>query len=235
MSNPLHRLDYPLIADGFRQLVPLSLFVVVFGMAFGLAAAQQGLEDTTIILMSALVFAGVSQFAALELWGEQIPLLTLLVTVFTINSRHLLMGATLYPWLSKLPVSQRYGIMTVASDASWAMSIQAFSCNKPGLGLLFGGGLSLWVFWLLGSWLGIYFGHAISDPYSLGMDMVLACFLMAMVTTGEKSRHTFLIWSVAAGCSLLAYRLLPDNMHVVVGALAGGLAAILFGKAPDDH
>lgn len=81
----LYRLDRALVMDGFRQLVPISLFVLVFALAFGLAAAQTGLDQTTILAMSALVFAGASQFAALELWGEKVPLVPLLMTVFAIS------------------------------------------------------------------------------------------------------------------------------------------------------
>lgn len=145
------------------------------------------------------------------------------------------MGATLYPWLERLPTGQRYGVMLLASDANWALSLQAFSCERPGLGILLGGGLSLWLFWVLGSWLGIHFGHAINDPYSLGMDMVLACFLLAMVAGTPINWRLLLVWATAAGSSLLAYRFLPDNSHVIVGALTGGLAAAVLGAAKDDH
>src|SRR3546814_20306133 len=78
-------------------MAPIALFVTAFGAAFGLAAAQAGLSDSIIVVMSTLVFAGAAQFAALDLWGTQIPLFTLMVAVFAINTRHLLLGATLYP------------------------------------------------------------------------------------------------------------------------------------------
>ena len=52
--------------------------------------------------------------------------------------------ATLYPWLRHLSPARRYGVMLVASDANWAMSMQAFSRGQPGVGLLLGGGLALW-------------------------------------------------------------------------------------------
>jgi predicted branched-subunit amino acid permease len=42
--------------------------------------------------MSAFVFAGAAQFAALELWGAQVSIITLVVTVFAINARHLFDG-----------------------------------------------------------------------------------------------------------------------------------------------
>ena len=225
-----YRLDRALVWEGFKTLLPLSLFVIVFGIAFGLAATQVGLGGLEIVLMSTLVFAGASQFAALELWGPQIPVFTLLVTVFAINARHLLMGATLYPWLEPLSPARRYGIMMVASDANWAMAMQAFGRGQPGLGLLLGGGIALWGFWVLGTWLGLHVGGAVQDPASLGLDMVMGCFLLAMVVGGEKNLRMLLIWAVAAGASLVAFYHLPENSHVVVGALAGGLVGLVWGK-----
>ena len=224
-----------MIWEGFVKLLPISLFVAIFGAAFGLAASQMGLSESVIVIMSTLVFAGASQFAALDLWGSHVPLFTLMITVFAINARHLLMGATLYPWLRQLPVGRRYGVMLVASDANWAMSMQAFGNRQPGLGLLLGGGLALWLSWVIGTWLGALFGGTIQDPKSLGLDMVMGCFLLAMVVGGEKNLRLLMIWIVAAGASLLAYRYLPENSHVVVGALAGGIAGVIWTEGRNEH
>ena len=90
-------LNRQLVWVGFRQMVPIAMFVMVFGAAFGLAATQSSLDATWVVVMSTLVFAGAAQFATLDLWGPQVPILPLALTVFAINARHLLMGATLYP------------------------------------------------------------------------------------------------------------------------------------------
>ena len=225
LPTPAVTLNRHAVWRGFRQLLPISLFVAVFGLAFGLAAVQTGLGGSAIVLMSALVFTGAAQFATLDLWGAQMPLVPLAVTVFAINARHLLMGATLYPWLRHLPPVQRYAVMLVASDANWALSIQALGQNDTnrGLGLLLGGGLALWLFWIVGTWLGLYMGNAIADPVRWGLDMVMGCFLLTMAVDGRKDRRLVAIWAMAAGASLLAWRYLPENSHVVVGAIAGGL------------
>lgn len=222
-SSTLHEFTRMDVWSGFTQLLPLSIFVVIFGLAFGVAAVQTGLDAFPTLLMSGLVFAGASQFATLEMWGAEVPLIPVLITVFAINARHLLMGATLYPWLRQLPPAKRYGVMLVASDANWAMAMNAFGKKEPGLGLLVGGGLALWGFWIVGTWMGIYFGGAIKDPVSLGLDMVMGCFLLSMVVVGPKNLRIFAIWGAAAGSSLLAYWYLPENSHVVVGACAGGI------------
>ena len=54
-----------------------------------------------------LVFAGASQFLALELWGDPLPLAALVLGVLVINLRHLLMGPALLPWLAQDPPGRR--------------------------------------------------------------------------------------------------------------------------------
>ncbi len=222
---------------GVRKFIPISLFVAIFGAAFGLAASQTGIDNLSAILMSGAVFAGASQFGSLDLWGTEVPLLPLIVTVFAINARHLLMGASLYPWLKNLPVVKRYGVMMVASDANWAMSLQAFNKNELGkaLGILLGGGLTMWVFWIIGTWVGLTFGSAISDPKAFGLDMVMSCFLLTMVLEGKKDKRTIMIWGGAATASIFAYLYLSENSHVFAGAIVGGLLGITLKENNNEH
>ncbi|MDN3650350.1 AzlC family ABC transporter permease [Reinekea marina] len=231
MSQAQQHITSRLIYQGFVQLLPISIFVIAFGLAFGLAATQHGLTNSAILAMSAFVFAGASQFATLDLWGAEIAIIPVMITVFAINARHLLMGASLHQHIAHLSVTKRYGAMMLVTDANWAMSLQAINNGKQGLGILIGGGIALWLCWLLGTWLGLYFGSAIKDPVSLGLDMVMACFLLSMVAGGKVDVKIIVIWSAAALSSLLAYWYLPPNSHVIVGALVGGfIGAFWLGK-----
>lgn len=221
--------------NGFRQLLPISLFVAIFGVAFALAAGQKGLDSLSTVLMSSLVFAGASQFAVLDMWGERVPVIPLIITVLAVNARHLLMGATLYPWLRELPRHQRYGAMMVASDANWAMSMRAFTRGQPGFGTLLGGGIALWMAWIIGSWIGIQFENLIKNPSVLGLDMVMGCFLLAMVVGGEKNWRMSIIWLVAGGASIGAWWYLPVNSHVVVGAITGGILGAIWKEKKHEY
>ena len=60
------------VRQEFFRLFPISLFVVAFGAAFGLAATQKGLLPLEAMLMSTTVFAGASQFAATDMWGTEV-------------------------------------------------------------------------------------------------------------------------------------------------------------------
>lgn len=222
-SPPPYHLNALHVRREFLRLLPISLFVVAFGMAFGLAAVQQGITPLETNLMSVLVFAGASQFATLGLWGDQVALLPLVAIVFAINSRHILMGASLYPMLRELPVGKRYGILLVLSDANWAITVQDYQNGRRNLEMILGGGLALWLAWVIGTLLGAYFGGLLQNPESVGLDMVLGCFLLSMALGGRKSPRILVAWVVAAASSMMAYWWLPPHSHVVVGALAGGV------------
>ena len=230
-------IEFHHVAAGFSGLLPICFFVAVFGAAFGLAASESGIGQSATLLMSAWVFAGAAQFGVLDLWGSKISVLPLVITVFAINARHLLFSASLFPYLSPLKPMQRYGILFFVSDANWALSMRQFTQNKvnEGVGILFGGGLALWVFWMLGTGVGLYFGNYIGDPQVYGLDMVMACFLLTMVIEGRDNMFTLnstvMIWLTAGVSSILAFIYLPENMHIIVGALLGGLVGLFINDA----
>ncbi|MBS3805544.1 MAG: AzlC family ABC transporter permease [Oleiphilaceae bacterium] len=223
-----YRLEPAKVRSQFFRLLPISLFVVAFGIAFGLAAVQKGLAPLEATLMSVLVFAGASQFAAVDMWGPAVSVLPLMAVVFAINSRHILMGASLYPMLREMPPLQRYGILLVLTDANWAVSAQDYQNGRRNLEVILGGGFVLWLAWLIGTLLGVYFGGLLQEPRSLGLDMVLGCFLLSMALGGRKTPRVLVAWFVAGSASMAAYWWLPAHTHVVVGALAGGLVGFFW-------
>lgn len=229
------RLDRAGTLDGMRRMAPLCLFVVAFGLAFGVAAVQRGLSELETLLMSALVFAGASQFAALELWGPEIPLVALVASTFAINARHLLMGASLYPWLRGLPPRQRYLSVGLMSDSNWAMAADDYRRGVNNVGMLVGGGLALWLAWLLGTLLGVVFGSGITEPERYGLDVIMGCFLLSMLVGGARSLTMLIPWSVAAMAAIAAMYWLPPHSHVIVGALAGGLVGLWFPIDRERH
>lgn len=232
MASDAHTAPYRLQPDKVRaeffQLLPIAVFVTVFGVAFGLAAGQTGLLPWQAGLMSVTVFAGASQFAVLGLWGQEVSLIPLIAVVLAINSRHILMGASLHPLLRRLPCAQRYGILLVLTDASWARAFQQYQAGRENLEAVLGGGLVLWMAWVVGTLFGSYFGGLVQNPEAFGLDMVLGCFLLTMALGGPKSRRILLAWTVAGIAAVMAWQWLPPHTHVIAGALAGGLVGLFW-------
>ncbi|MGD9507565.1 MAG: AzlC family ABC transporter permease [Geminicoccaceae bacterium] len=222
------------VAEGFRRILPVTLYVVPMGLAFGAAAVQQDLPGALAILMSAIVFAGAAQFAGLDLWAASPALVPLLLMTFAVNARHLLLGASLAPWLNKLPALRRYGTVSLLSDPNWALVTQ--TQEEAGCGadparlanLLLGSGIALWVTWLIGTAAGVALGGDLGDLSRFGLDL-LALVLFAAVLTGlwRSVKEDLVPWLAAAAVALVGSWVLPGGWHVLAGALAGGVVGVL--------
>ena len=81
--------------QGFHAILPLTVAVVPIGLVFGAVAATKGLSALEAMLMSALVFAGGSQFVAMDLWTHPASWTALGFAALLVNLRHVLMGASL--------------------------------------------------------------------------------------------------------------------------------------------
>jgi len=81
--------------NGAKAALPIVLGYLPVGMAFGVLARQAGLTPIEIGLMSLLVYAGASQFLAIEMILKGIAWFPTVIATFFINLRHLLMSSTL--------------------------------------------------------------------------------------------------------------------------------------------
>jgi len=212
---------------GAVEIAPIALFVLPFGIAFGAAASAKAVPPGIAVLMSATVYAGASQFAVLDLWLAPLPLGMLAVTVLAVNARHILLGATLAPWLLQLPLARRLLALSVLSDANFAQSLAAHERGETDAGVLLGGGLAMWFPWVLGTTLGTASGALLGDLTRFGFDAVMGTYFAAILCGRWQGRRDLVPWAAAAVAALVAAHWLAPGWHVIAGALAGGLAGAL--------
>ncbi len=212
-------------ARGFRMATPLALSGVLFSLAFGVLAREAGLGFGETVLMSATVFAGASQMAALDLWSASPSILVLALATFAINVRHVVMGAALRPWFSRLPPSTAQFSLWFMTDANWAMSMAEHRRGERDAAILVGSGVVLWLGWVAGSAAGHLVGAGLGDPRIYGADVVVPAFFALMLTPLWPGWTRAWPWAVAAGVAVAAHLVLPGYWHVIVGGLAGSLAA----------
>lgn len=92
--------------QGARDMIPLTVGAIPFGIIFGTLAQGSGLSFGGAIAMSALVFAGSAQFIALGLLASGSSVALVVLTTLVVNLRHLLYAASLVPyWLMVSPIS----------------------------------------------------------------------------------------------------------------------------------
>lgn len=212
---------------GIQRLLPVAIFVVPFGIAFGAAAIAQGLAAYEAIAMSAAVFAGAAQFAALDMFADPLPYLSLAMVALAINARHVILGAALSRWVNTLSAGKRLLSLSVLSDANFAEAHRAFKSGEKDVGILLGGGLVLWANWVLGTAIGALAGSSLGNLDRFGIDVVMAAYFAAAVSSEIRGCRTVPPLVVAALIAVTTAGVVPTGWNIIAGALAGGLTGMV--------
>lgn len=213
---------------GARGMAFVTISVFLFAVTYGVAARSIGMEGWTALATSMAVFAGGSQFAALDLWHTPVPWGPLLLATFAVNARHLLLGASLYPWFSGLPPWQRYLSVILMSDANWAQTVQAHAKGEHDAGYLLGSGLVMWVAWAAGTAVGAMLAALSAAALkTFGLDLIFVAFFACILVDMRRDGRDDLPWLVAAAAAVAALWWLPPHWHVLAGGVAGGVAGVV--------
>jgi 4-azaleucine resistance transporter AzlC len=213
--------DWSGVIAGIKRSLPLALSIFTYGISFGVLARQAGLSLVEAFLMSSLVFAGASQFIALELWHSPLPIATLLLTTLVINLRHILMSASLSPWFLKLPAWNAYGCFFFLNDESWALTMAEFAKGKPNAGFLLGTGLMTFIAWVSSTVVGQLLGSTITDPAQWGLDFAFTAVFIVLLVSLWRGKSNFLPWTVAAIVAVATAYWLPGKWYILLGGIAG--------------
>jgi 4-azaleucine resistance transporter AzlC len=218
------------VRRGFTLCMGLAVTSAPFGIAFGAAAAAQNVPGWAAIVMSACVFAGGAQFAALDFLSP-LALAPLLLATFAVNARHLVMGASLAPWMRTLPPATRYSVAAFLSDVNWAIAREAHEKGERDVGVLVGGGLALWGFWVAGTILGALVGTGLGDPARFGLDLIFVAFFAAMLAGQWRPRRDWASWLSAGLGAFATSFVFSPGWPAIAGALVGGAAGMFIEDA----
>jgi 4-azaleucine resistance transporter AzlC len=176
--------------------------------------------------MSAFVFAGGAQFAAIESWVHPAPIAALAFATLLINARHVLMGASLGPKVHMSGV-QRLLSFFFLTDEIWALS-ERRALERPVTGAYWAAmAVVLWGNWTLSSIVGAVLGSFLGEPEKIGADFAFTALFIGLVAGFGKSRVTLVTVAVSAAVAALVHYFIGAPWHVASGALAGIAAAYL--------
>ena len=218
---------------GVRDELPLLIGVFPFGLIYGTLALGAGIPIAAAQAMSAIVFAGSSQFAFAQLVHESTPALVILVTITVINLRHMLYSASLAPYLEKLALRWKILLSYLMTDEAYAVAILNYERTGGSAGghlYFLGAGLALWTIWQSSTALGLWVGASV--PANLSLDFALPLTFIAMVVPVLRDRPAIAAALSAGVVALVAFSL-PYQLGLILAALAGiVIGTVLEGKKP---
>ena len=93
---------------------------LVLGFAFGLLVVSSGISWYFASLMSIFVFAGSGQFVLIGLLAQKAPYMSILITIFLINSRHIFYGISFIDFFRSMGKKGYYMVFSL-TDETYAM------------------------------------------------------------------------------------------------------------------
>ncbi len=187
-----------------KQALPIVLGYLPVGFAYGVLARKAGLSIDNTVIMSLIVFAGSAQFIAVGLLASGASALSVIITTFIVNLRHLLMSAALSPYLKKWSKLQLAAFTFQLTDESFAVHSTRFSNGDTDKSETYLINCIAQLAWVGGTVLGIFSSTLITDVKPMGLDYALPAMFIALLIFQIK-----------------------DKSHVIVGLVTGLLSTAL--------
>lgn len=207
--------------QGVRASVPLSVATAVLGAGFGVAARQASLSLGATVTMTAAVFAGAAQFAALTLWQAPLPLVPIWLSTLAVNARFMLLSASLESWIGRRHGLKAIAAMFVMGEGTWAVSMQARAAGSRDFGVYIGSGVLVALVWIASTAFGFLAAPLLGDPRRFGLDLVLVLFFASALTSTWRGSRDLAPWAAAALATRIPASIVAPEWQVLVAALIG--------------
>ncbi|WP_438466401.1 AzlC family ABC transporter permease [Streptococcus pluranimalium] len=222
---------------GAGASLPTAVGYVSIGLACGVVGASSGLTAWEMGLMSIFIYAGSAQFAFATLVLANASLVSLTITIFLINLRHLLMSLHVTTLFKGISLSQ--GIGTLLTDESYGVLLGEQVHRKDiSTSWMHGNNIIAYVTWILVVVLGTLIGSYIPDPTSLGLDFALVAMFVSIF---ESQLTGMLRWlagrkiAMILGAMTVSYLLLTVVFSESIAVLVATLIGCAVGVMIDDN
>jgi 4-azaleucine resistance transporter AzlC len=218
------------MAAGMKAAWPICLGYIPIGLALGVLGQKAGLTPLEIGLMSVFVFAGSAQFIAVSMLSSHIAAVSIILTTFVVNLRHLLMSSSLAVFFTgenrlKLTLFA-YGI----TDESFAVNLARLREQTPDRPWDLNRSIALNqtanLVWIISTVAGGYGGQFIPEK-AFGIDYALIAMFICLLIYQLRAR-THIVTALITGLFALVLSLvLPGNGYIVPASVLGATIGLI--------
>lgn len=213
--------------SGFVTAVPLYIGYFPTAIAFGLLSRNTGISFRDTFLFSAIVYAGASQFMALEMIALGLSNINIILATFLLNLRHMVMSASLSVNLKD--IDRKFLPLIGFGITDESFSVLSFNKDKLELPFILGVN-SASISWVGGTVVGYVVGEIlpISLQASLGIGLY-AMFAGLIFPEIKKSRKilTVAIISTIIYSILFYSNIFKEGWDIILGIIISSLLAVI--------
>lgn len=226
MSTPLAN-----FRSGARASTPIAIGYVPVGIAFGIAAIKAGFSALEAIMLSAVVYAGASQFLVLALVGAGAPILVTALSIIATNLRHVFYGpAILEAARDRATRQHAWAWSFFLSDGAFGSAIIALNRTKDHFSprFMFGIAAGPYLSWVMGTAIGALLGTSLAawPAVDAAMGFLMPALFLAMVLSLLTKEHVPVV-IVTACVTLPLIVLVSPTVGILGGMIVGALSGLL--------
>lgn len=228
-----HELD---VKAAVKDTLPTVFGYIGIGIAFGVIGHAAGISTLLVALISIIIYAGSAQFITVSMLATGAPIFSIIIATFLVNSRMILMSASLAPYFKKYSILKNIQIGTLLTDESFALGMNKINHTNNRLNFEWFNTANIiaYVTWIVSSVIGAQLGNLIGDPKTWGLDFaIIAMFfglLYLQVIADRKFSFTLQITVIALTILLTYFGMifLPKTLVIIAVTLIGcGLGVMI--------
>jgi predicted branched-subunit amino acid permease len=139
------------------------------------------------------------------------------------NTRYILMGAALRPWLGTLPPGKAVLSLFFLVDGSFVLAMREKARGMDDGAMLVGSGVISYVGWVGATMIGYAIGHKLGDPRTYGLDTILVLFCASSIAFMWRGRAMLAPAAGAAAVAILVDRIGGGAWAIAVAGVVGAL------------
>lgn len=214
--------------DALKHSLPVAVSIAIYGAVYGALTHQVGLNLFEVLVMSALVFSGSTQFISLPLLQAGAGPVQLFLTSLLLGLRHLIMGVSLAPHLRGVRMGWRALLAHGLNDEAYALTTGQAARTGFSPAYMLGAGLSTFLAWMIGTAAGSWLGSAVASPEAWGLDFAFPAVFIALLVPQVKGRAGMGSAVTAGLVALATAPLVGSGGSVLAAALAAaGVGGVL--------
>ena len=214
--------------DALKSGLPIFIGYFPAAVAFGILAKTCGTTFLEAMLFSTVVFAGASQFIALNLLATGMGPVGIVLTTLLVNFRHFLMSAYLSTRIKEKAVTYYFPMAFGVTDETF--SVMSFTKGDLTKEFVMPLELTAWSGWVSGTLSGYLMGGFMPAILTQSMGVALYALLLAILMPELKTSLRSLILALSAGLFnwfLVTVDILPKGWSIIVCILVVACAGAM--------
>lgn len=235
MEITCERATRPGLREGAAAAFPIMIGYLPAAMAFGLLSKTTGVTLWESFLFSVLVFAGASQFMALNLITAGAAAGEIILATLLLNFRHFLMSASLAARLQG--EKSRWLPLVAFGVTDETFSVASLRQGEPSVPYLLALEGCSYASWVGGTLLGYLAGAAL--PPSIRDSMGIALYAMFAAILVPEIRKSVKVGILAGSSGLInavlsGFKLLPTGWSLITATVAAAAAGAFLFKDDEE-